>query len=179
MNKIIFIGPNCVNKFDYAHTLLKYNDSLSLSATFTTNPEYKDKLTDNNIYYMNAEEVNLAFKNNVIFYISTNDYISHGIMMDSFYSDDIFVINNEDFNNIPDHLLNNNDLLIIWLDTKKYDSKSDKKREIAECKYLLDRLTKFKYMYFLDESTVAVSAIINEYLQNDETRQNEIIEENM
>ena len=43
MNKIIFIGPNCVNKFDYAHALLKYNDSLSLSTTFTTNPEYKDK----------------------------------------------------------------------------------------------------------------------------------------
>ena len=34
-------------------------------------------------------------------------------------------------------------------------------------------------MYFLDESTDIVSTIINEYLQSDETRQNEIIEENM
>jgi hypothetical protein len=34
-------------------------------------------------------------------------------------------------------------------------------------------------MYFLDESTDTVSTIINEYLQSDETRQNEIIEENM
>jgi hypothetical protein len=176
--KIVFIGANCIDKFKYANELLHINDNLSLTETFTTDINYINVENQNNIYYITPEEVNLAFKNNVIFYIATKDFVSHGVMIDAFYSNDIFVIDTKDFNNISDHVLLDKNILIVWLDTKFHENKLEKKTEILESKYLINRLENMKYLYFLDETPSDVANVINEYLYATEERQNEILEEN-
>lgn len=176
--KIIITGAKSIDKFAIARHLVEENDSLSIAPTFISDKAYENVTNDKFMYYMNLEDVNLAFKNNVILYISTDVNISHGITLDSFYNSDIFVMNIEDFNNISDHNISGQDLLIVWVDSKHYDNVNDRKKDLTEAKYLEERIETIPYLYFLDNTVDEIVKVINSYLEGDEEQKLAICQEN-
>ena len=103
-NKIFITGPHSVEKLDIAKYLSEINDNLSIGNRFTNDPEYKDSGEDNYIYYLSTQSIDLTYKNNFVLFVDTNNYISTGITMDSYYNNDIFVMELNEFNNISDNI---------------------------------------------------------------------------
>lgn len=178
--KIIITGSSLVDKLSIAKELIKRDDDLSIAMTFTSDKDYKDKPNENYIYFMDSSEIDLAYKNNVLFYVSTENYISNGITMDSLYNDDIFCLSIKDFNNISNNIFNSKlyDIIVIWVDSKFNEKTKEVLEDIRETKYLLERLNNVKYMYFLDEEKEDISKIVIEYINGDELIQKKLLEEN-
>ena len=81
-------------------------------------------------------------------------------------------MNTEDFNNISNKIfLSNNELVIVWLDTKNHDSERIK-REIIESQYVMDKILsdELNYLYFLDKDNLEIMDVICEYLLHEEKR---------
>ena len=57
---------------------------------------------------MDVNTINLAYKNNSLLFIKTNQHVSHGISIDDFYNNDICIMNVEEFNLIPECIFNKN-----------------------------------------------------------------------
>lgn len=178
--KIFIIGTHKNDKLKLAKKLIELDDNLSISPVFTNDKEYKDSVNDNYIYYLSSEEIDLAYKNNVLLYVSTNNYISTGITMDSLYSNDIFCMSIKDFNNISNVVFNskNYEVLVIWLDNKITEMNSDVREDINESKYLFSTLEDLKYLYFLDEPEEEIATIILDFINGDEKIQEEILLDN-
>lgn len=178
--KIFIIGTHKNDKLKLAKKLIELDDNFSISPVFTNDKEYKDSVNDNYIYYLSSEEIDLAYKNNVLLYVSTNNYISTGITMDSLYSNDIFCMSIKDFNNISNVVFNskNYEVLIIWLDNKITEMNSDIREDINESKYLFSTLEDLKYLYFLDESEEEIADTILDFINGDEKTQEEILLDN-
>ena len=176
MIKILLIGLQRIDKIELAKQLTSKNDDLSIASIFTTNVEYKDtEINENFIYYMDTLTVNLSFKNNSFLYINTIDYVSHGITIDDYYNNDIICMSIEEFNSISPKTFEHDELLIIWIDEKGKVSNN----ELTEVKYFQDELSKYNYMYFLNEDMNDISDIILDYLScNDEQHRNELLNEN-
>lgn len=149
MEKILIVGSSSIDKMKIAEHLVEYDDSLSIAFAFTSDINYKQMKKDNNnlhIYYNDNEHINLDYKNNSLLYIHSSETESYGVTIDEFYNTDIVVIDTLNFNTISDKILNNNNILIVWIDTK-----FDKKNSInfKETKFLMDRIDKYPYMYFM------------------------------
>lgn len=176
MIKILLVGLQRIDKIELAKKLTSKNDDLSIAPIFTTNAEYKNtEINENFIYYMDTLTVNLSFKNNSFLYINTIDYVSHGITIDDYYNNDIICMSIEEFNSISPKTFEHDELLIIWIDEKGKVSNN----ELTEVKYFQDELSKYNYMYFLNEDMNDISDIILDYLScNDEQHRNELLNEN-
>ena len=177
MLKFLIVGENNINKIPLVEILSQYNNHFKISKIFTTNTE---ELNDKYHYFISNEELNICYKNNAILFIKTIVNHSYGITLDSFYENNIIFMNTEDFNNISNKIfLGNNELIIIWLDTKNHDPLQIKK-EIKESNYLLEKIEtdNIKYMYFLDKDYEDISKVIIDYFNGDEITRKDIIENN-
>lgn len=175
MLKFLIVGENSIDKIPLIELLSTYNNHFKISKIFTTSLEdIKDKYH----YLISNEELNICYKNNAILFIKTIINNSYGVTLDSFYENNIIFMNTEDFNNISNKIfLGNNELIIIWLDTKNHDITRVKK-EIKESTYLLDKIEadNLKYMYFLDKDNKEITKIILDYLISDENTRKELLE---
>ena len=106
----------------------------------------KDNLSEFE-YFIDTNTIYLAYKNNSIMTVYTTNYVSDGIMIDDFYNNDICYVTIEQFNLISDKFINENDLLVVWLD--KSNSYMLSRNEIAEINYMQDRLNNMKHLYFI------------------------------
>lgn len=178
--KFFIVGSQNIDKLSIAKKLVEENDSLSIAETFTNNTEYKEGSNDNYIYFLESQEIDLAYKNNAILFVSTNNYVSYGITMNSFYTDDIFCMSIKDFNNISNLVFESKlyDIIIIWVDSKITEFNKNVKEDIYESKYLMSRLNNLKYMYFFEEDDIIISNTILEYINSNEEKRIEIIENN-
>ena len=178
--KFFIVGSQNIDKLSIAKKLVEENDSLSIAETFTNNTEYKEGSNDNYIYFLESQEIDLAYKNNAILFVSTNNYVSYGIIMNSFYTDDIFCMSIKDFNNISNLVFESKlyDIIIIWVDSKITEFNKNVKEDIYESKYLMSRLNNLKYMYFFEEDDIIISNTILEYINSNEEKRIEIIENN-
>lgn len=180
MEKILIVGSSTIDKMKIAERLTEYDDSLKIAYTFTSDLNYQQMKKDNNnihIYYNDNENINLDYKNNSLLYIHSSETSSYGVTIDEFYNSDIVVLDTLNFNTISDKILNNNDILIVWIDTK-----FDKKNSInfKETKFLMDRIYKYPYMYFMCTDPVdSICDPIIQYLSADSLLvKREILEEN-
>ncbi|MBO5003865.1 MAG: hypothetical protein J6D03_01060 [Clostridia bacterium] len=154
MEKILIVGSSIIDKMKIAERLTSYDESFSIAYRFTSNIEYKDMKRENNnlhIYYNDNESINLDYKNNSLLYIHTSDMISYGVTIDEFINTDITVLDTLNFNTISDKLLNNNNIFIVWIDTK-FDKKNS--IDFKETKFLMDRIDNYPYMYFMDTDNI-------------------------
>ena len=180
--KIFIVGSDSIDKLSLADVLIEKNDDLSIGSHFTNDKEYKDSVNDNYIYYLSTQDIDLTYKNNFILFINTNNYISEGITLDTFYNNDIFIMSPQDFNNISGSIFKESyDILIVWLDTN-YSKGNDKlNKDIIESRFLEQRLQdeKLNYVYFFNEENDFISDVILEYIDcNDPERKNQILLEN-
>lgn len=171
--KIIITGINKIDKLDIAKYIADNND-LSIVPSFTSDDTYKGKISDRYIYYLSPNTIDLSYKNNAFIYIQTKNYLTTGVTCDDYYNNDILCVSIEEFNNIIDAELT--DTLVIWLDTKFHNNENIK-FELNETKYLVERLNKIKYLYFLDESKDLINNIIYKYINSDELIRKDLLEE--
>lgn len=174
--KIIIIGINKINKINIAKYIVEHNDNLSIVPSFTSDENFKDKLSENYVYYLDPSTIYLSYRNNAFLFITTKNYISEGITCDDFYNNDILCLSLENFNNIIDKELETNENIIIWVDTK-YHGSENIVNEIKETKYVLRRLEKYNYLYFLDEPIETINNVICDYINGDEEVRKSLIEE--
>ena len=175
--KIFIIGSNKIDKMSFARQITELDDDLSISQIFTNDESYKDS-TNDHIYYLSPNDIDLSYKNNAFLFIVAKDLIYTGITFDSFYNEDIFCLSIEEFNSIPNYIFEHNDILIVWLDTKINGRDKTNENDILATKHLIEKIDSLNILYFLDESEETVANIVIEYLEGDpETKQN-ILEEN-
>ena len=176
MIKFLIVGASNIDKYEIVNTLLVNKDMFTIAKIFTTKYE---NIYDDYHYFLSNEELNICYKNNALLYVNTNDYISEGITLESFYNNNVIFMNTENFNNISNKVFNqnNDDLIIIWVDTKNHKNNPNINKEIKETNYFIEKLEseKLKYLYFLDKSPIEIMDVIVEYLTNSEKR-SELIE---
>jgi len=171
--KVIITGTHNVNKNQLALRLTELNDNLSIMPTFTTDVDYEG-INEIFNYKIDLNTIYLSYKNNALLYVNTINNISTGVTLDDYYNNDICIIDVSDFNMISDKQLSENDILIVWI-----DSKYNKKTDIQEIKYLQQRLTKYNYLYFLESENINdIADVILEYLNSPEEVKIEILENN-
>lgn len=177
--KILITGLKTTDKMTLAKKLITENDDLSIAPMFTSDKTYENiQLNDNYIYYMNTIDVNIAFKNNSLFYVNTDDYVSTGVTLDDYYNNDIILLTINDFNLISPKTLQNEDILIIWLDSKTNGKISES--QLSEVRCFQDELDNYKYMYFLNDDVNVICKIILKFINcRDEEEKNRILTENI
>lgn len=170
MLKFLIIGENSIDKIPLIDLLLKNENLFKVAKIFVTN---QNNIKDNFHYVISNDELNRCYKNNAILFVKTILNESYGITLDSFYENNIIFMNLEDFNNISNKIfLSNNELIIVWLDTKNHDPLQIKK-EIRESQYVIDKINSdnIKYLYFLDKDNIEIMDVICNYLLHEEKRQ--------
>lgn len=197
--KIIIIGPNNINQYkaDLANLIVSKNSDLSIMNTFITNEAISQNKNLNSctdyVYYIPYIKVQEAYKNSSVLYCTIdeiNNDITHGIMLDEYYNNDIMYLEFIDFNNISDIIfsennINTNNHIIIWLETIKNKNLNDFKKheDIRESKYVYQRMNKHNIpcLYFnIDNEHISdiSNIILNYYNESDEEKRKEIILEN-
>lgn len=199
--KIIIIGPNNINQYkaDLANLIVSKNSDLSIMNTFITD-ETMNKCNNINsctdyIYYIPYTKVQEAYKNSSILYCTIDELdndITHGIMLDEYYNNDIMYLEFLDFNNISDKVFledekntNSSSHIIIWLDTKlnKNLNEFKKHEDIRESKYVYQRMDRHNIpcLYFnIDNEHISdiSNTILEYYNTTDNEKRQEIILEN-
>lgn len=174
--KIIIIGPKHTNKMELAHKLVSINDDLDICPTYTTNLEYKDKVTDDFYTYITNENIKIGYKNNAFIYVTSYNEYSKGMFKTDIYSKDIFVLDFIDFNNISEKTLSEfKNKIFIWIDTKV---KSEDFEDLEESKFTYKRSLEFPLLYFVDEDITDIANIVIKYINGSEEEKQELIEEN-
>lgn len=197
--KIIIIGPNNINQYkaDLANLIVSKNSDLSIMNTFITDETMSQQQNINScidyIYYIPYTKVQEAYKNSSILYCTIDELhndITHGIMLDEYYNNDIMYLEFLDFNNISDSVfleenINNNNHIIIWLDTKVNKNLNEFKNheDIRESKYVYQRMDKHNIpcLYFnIDNEHISdiSNTILEYYNTTDNEKRQEIILEN-
>lgn len=177
--KILITGLRTTDKMTLAKQLITMDDDLSIAPMFTSDNTYENiPLNDNYVYYMNTIDVNIAFKNNSLFYVNTDDYVSTGVTLDDYYNNDIVILSISDFNLISPKTLQNDDILIIWLDSKTHGNITE--TQLAEVRCFQEELDNYRYMYFLNDDIDDVCKIVLKYVNShDEEEKNRILFENI
>ena len=166
--KIIIISLNHIDKYDLARNIIKIDDNFSIAKMFSTSEE-------EGYDYMDKDTLILSYKNNALFYVHSTDDKSTGITMDEYYNNNIILMNIEDFNILPENVLVNHNILIVWVDSECSKS-SDIKNDMNEINILLKSIDSYNYLYFYKEPTSKIANIILKYIYSDEMTKNEIIE---
>lgn len=172
MTKIFIIGHKNIDTLNIGLKIQSKDDSITVSPRFTTN---SDEVTEYK-YFLDKETVNISYKNNAIITITTDDNESNGIIYDDYYNNDIFCMNLNEFNIIPDKLFEETpekDILVVWVDSSTNVSKSD----INEVNYLEDRISNLNYMYFCNEDPDIISDIVIKYFYSDQFEREEILKD--
>lgn len=172
--KIIVIGPSNIDKRILCNKLQDLNEEFVIS-DIVTNVEYDD---ENHISYMDDDTIYKSFQNNAFLFLHKYGEGYFGITNESFYTSNIIFLGIGDFNQIPDKIFNEYEILVIWLDSKNISSNVNLARDINETKFLLERLETLRYMYFLDENVDNISKIILTYLNTSEEEKLQLLEEN-
>lgn len=170
MIKFLIVGENIIDKIPLVDLLLKNEGKFKVANIFTTNKEEADEKYH---IYMTNQELNICHKNNVIVYVKTVISDSYGVTFDEYDDSNILFMNTEDFNNISNRVFtSNNELVVVWLDTKKHDENRIK-YEMKETKYMQDNITQYNlnYLYFLDTDIIEIMDVICEYLENPSKRE--------
>lgn len=170
--KIMLIGFDIDAMMTIAETLNSIDDNLSIAKSFTNDPDANDI----HKYYVNNQEIELICKNSAYLTLLKKDSYTYGISMDEFYNSSIFVLDIDEFNNISASILSNNNILVVWFDSK-YSNKENMSDKINSVKFLLDQLNYTNYVYMLDEDNEVVIKIINSYINGSDDKRQAILNE--
>lgn len=175
---IIILGPKHVDKMAIAKHLTSINDDLNICPTFITDLEYKNKVTDDFLFYITNDEVELGYKNNAFLYVTSYETYNKGIEIQHTYNSDIFVLDFIDCNNISERAFDElTNKIFVWVDKSE---KSNDQEDIFESEYAFERSNKYDLLYFVNEDPEDISKVILEYIDDNTTeeRRRELLEEN-
>lgn len=171
--KIIITGIDIDRIRTIADEIVKHDDTLAIAPVFTTNADDTQWR-----YFIDTNTANLSYKNNSVFFIYTAKYISTGILLEDYYKSNIFITNIDEFNNISDMFFKNDNTLIIWVDNTMNTSDSVSGQYKYKLKYLNERISANKYMYFINESVQDIASTIIKYIYADDDEKTLLLSEN-
>ena len=186
MIESIYIISNDKGKtLELSNIINNIDSNYSIASTFTTNNDSDEKyLSENYMYYISEDQLNLDFRNNALLYVITdsNTQESIGIAVDELYNNKLIPMTIKAFNTVNTKYINN--CLIVWIDSimnKLELSLIDYQLNMIETKYLMKNLDKYKdnMLYFNSKEDLNDCAnIILEYMNGDENRRQQLLEEN-
>lgn len=182
IDKIFITGPHSIDKMSLCKKLNSKDDDLSIAERFSNDDIYKDNSNGNYIYYMSTQDIDLTYKNNFMLFVDTNNYISTGITLDSFYNNDLFAMEMNEFNNISNVIFKSEstDIVVIWIDGSYNKSNEYMRKDSKESEFLEERLhnENIKYMYFYNESDEDIIDTILNYINGDKEVRKNILDDN-
>ena len=179
--KIIIIGPEVTSRMAVAKKIAELDDSYVVAPTFTSDLSMQDKITDDFVYYLSLDDIQLAFKNNAFMFVNSSGDDTVGITYADMCTSDLFVLSFEDFNNVSTRMLDEIRPVICWIDTKKksYDAY---KKDLTEAKYVIEKIDsrEITTLYFKEdvENVDSIANTMLTYMTGDEVIRAEILEEN-
>lgn len=170
--KIIIIGIEDLDVYEYVMQMLEKNNELVAAKKFTTDiEEYNEGKYP---IYLDLMNLNLAYKNNALLYVTTENNISHGVTIDEYYASDIIDMSIKEFNLVADYTFGEN-IIICWLDKSKVHDYT--KLNLNEIRILENRLQELNYLYFLNTTPDEFANIVNKYLNANDDEKKNLLEE--
>lgn len=171
MKKVIIVSSKIEVLDDIINEITDIDDNINIINRFSTDVQYKDRAPGTDyIEYIDNDELILAYRNNALICVTTKDEISTGISVESWINGDIARMTYEEYNNIPQRLLSNCD--IVWYDNIE---KHRSKREYEESKEFIESIEEIQYLYFTSHDCISeIGNIIVEYFNGDDIEKNNI-----
>lgn len=172
--KFLIITNQDINIQDIINSIIESDDNYIIGKRFINDVSYKDTENIDRLYYLDNSKISQALKNNSIFYILCENNKTVGMTIDDFYNADICQMNLKEFNSISTNLLlkYKDDIVIVWLDTNKHTDQQQLTQDIREVNYLCEKIDKFNYLYFLNETPQDIAKTIIEFdIASNEDRQ--------
>lgn len=172
-NKIIIVTHNHDKVLDVLATLTSKEDNIRIARTFTTDFLHKDAPIQGWKYYMDNDNLYLAYKNNAILCISTDDnQVSEGITKEEYSYSDIIPMTYQMFNMISPRMISG--INIAWIDS----SYTKNKKIMKDTSEFMQSSKKYDMMYFTDEDDVHdISSALIKYIKSDAKTRNKILDE--
>lgn len=172
-DKIIIVTHNHDRLIDVLAKLSSINEEIKIAKTFSTNIMQKDLPIQAWKYYMDNDNLYLAYKNNALLCVTTsNDQISEGITKEEAVNSSIIPMTYSMFNMSSSRTISG--ISIAWIDSSSDRSKSI----IKETAEFMQVSKKYPLLYFTDEDTVSdIANIIIRYLRSDDIIRNNIIKD--
>lgn len=173
--KILIVGAEKTDKYAIARELQTVDDDMTLAPVFTTDLRMKHHITDDFIYYMPSEEVELSYKNDAFMWVCSDDNKSVGVTKTDMYNANIFVMSFANFNNISNPLLQEvlDDGVICFVDSTSDNTDID----IKESAFACERIYASPYIYFLNDNVSAIVNTLLAYINGDADERERIAEE--
>lgn len=174
--KIFILSSEYDKRTNVANTLVALNDDLNICKSFTS--AASKEIDKEYMFTLDDEDIILSFRNNVLLFLEYSYNNINGITLDDFNNSNIVSISLEHFNMIIDDILMNNDILIVWLDTNT--TIENRNKLLVEGRYVQERIDNLALpmLYFNGESNDIIANIILDYIDSDEDKRKDIIEEN-
>lgn len=183
-NKIFIISASLEKTYPLIEELTRMSDDLQVASTFTTDSDCSSSSAEAYQYYISNDQLDLDYKNNALLYVTSDTVLqtSTGIAIDTYYNSDIIPASIKAFNSIKEKFYE--DSLIVWLDYplgSKTMSVREYRLQMIEFKYFMNQYQNIKdhILYFnQNEKIEDVAKVILEYIEADDDRKKELIEEN-
>lgn len=171
MKKLIIVSSNISNINDIVNEISDIDDNINIINRFSTDVQYKDRAPGTDyIEYIDNDKLILAYRNNALICVNTKDEISTGISIESWVNGDIARMTYEEYNNIPNILISNCD--IVWYDEIEHHRN---KKSFNDAKEFMNSLNETKYLYFTSHDGISdIGKTIVEYMNADNKEKNNI-----
>lgn len=173
-NKIILVGNDSSKCVDSIASLVSHDENIKIARTFTTDISFKDMSSTNWRYYMDNDDLFLAFKNNALLCIDTDDdQVSCGVTKEEAYDSIIIPMTYRMFNMASPRSIKG--MTICWIDST---SAHRSKKVMIDTSEFMQASKKYPMLYFTDEdSVVTIGSTLYRYIKGDDNEREKILKE--
>lgn len=172
-NKIIVVTYDNQKKVDVLATLNTLNEEIKVARTFSTDILKKDSDIKEWKYYMDNDDLYLAFKNNALLCVHTDDdQISEGITKEEMSNSDIIPMTFDMFNTVSSRYIKG--ITICWIDSSIIKDK----RMMHEVNDFMKSSKQYNMLYFgKEDDYTTIANSISKYLKSDFEGRKELLKE--
>lgn len=172
-NKIIIVTHNHDRLIDVLAMLSSKSDSINIAKTFSTDINQIDVPIKQWKYYMDNDNLYLAYKNNALLATTTNkDQISEGITKEEAITSNVLPMTYGMFNTISPRLING--ITIAWIDSTSFRDK----KVMRDTFEFMKASKKYNMLYFTDEDQISdITSFIYRYIFGDQSERERILKE--
>ena len=172
-NKIIVVTYDNQKKVDVLATLNTLNEEIKVAKTFSTDILKKDSDIKEWKYYMDNDDLYLAFKNNALLCVHTDDnQISEGITKEEMSNSNIIPTTFDMFNTISSRYIKG--ITICWIDSSIIKDK----RMMHEVNDFMKSSKQYDMLYFgKEDDYTTIANCIYKYLKSDLEDRKELLKE--
>lgn len=172
-NKIIVVTYDNQKKVEVLATLNTLNEEIKVARTFSTDILKKDSDIKEWKYYMDNDDLYLAFKNNALLCVHTDDdQISEGITKEEMSNSNIIPMTFDMFNTVSSRYIKG--ITICWIDSSIIKDK----RMMHEVNDFMKSSKQYNMLYFgKEDDYTTIANSISKYLKSDFEGRKELLKE--